>query len=161
MAIVVFLLEVVEGLPFIISFHFRAPGALELRYLGPRLPKGNAGIKGYKCTKYGLCGCCHSFARGNRRNHIDFISGALGPLNCNIWGPNYSKALQGPMGYKCTKFVPRGHWSFFFLLEVAEESVFRRRKRRRRRRLSSKRRISMPCFTGIDKNLRKNKRPYR
>ena len=34
-----------------------------------------------------------------------------------------------------------------FLLEVAEERVFRRR----RRRLSSKRRISMPCFTGIDK----------
>ena len=34
-----------------------------------------------------------------------------------------------------------------------EESVFRRRRRRRRRkrrRLSSKRRISMPCITGID-----------
>ena len=28
-------------------------------------------------------------------------------------GPNYSKALQGPMGYKCTKFVPCGYCSFF------------------------------------------------
>jgi hypothetical protein len=35
-----------------------------------------------------------------------------------------------------------------FWLKVVEESVFGRR--RRRRRLSSKRRISMPCFTGID-----------
>ena len=40
------------------------------------------------------------------------LSGALGPLSFNIWGPNYSKALQGPMGYKCTKFVNCGYCSF-------------------------------------------------
>ena len=43
-----------------------------------------------------------------------------------------------------------------FVLGETDESVLRRRRRRRRRmrRLNSKRRISMPCFTGID-NVRK------
>ena len=37
----------------------------------------------------------------------------LGALELQYLGPNYSKALQGPMGYKCTKFEPCGYCSFF------------------------------------------------
>ena len=41
------------------------------------------------------------------------FQGPWGLLSFNMWGPNYSKALRGPMGYKCTKFVPCGYCSFF------------------------------------------------
>ena len=124
------------------------------------------GVKGISVPSVGLVATVILLLKGNRRNH-------LGPLSFNIWGPNYSKTLQGPMGFPCTKFVPCGYCSFLFfcfvflflflffffvlllllLLEVVEESERRRRRRkRRRRRLISKRRISVPCFTGIDNN---------
>ena len=122
-------------------------GPLSFDIWGQGFLKVMLGVKRYKCTKYGPCGYRYSFARGDRRKHLAFISGALGPLSFNRWGPNYSKVLRGPMGYKCTKFVPRGYCSF--LLQVRRRSILRRR----RRRLSSKRRISKPCFTGIDNNI--------
>ena len=65
-----------------------------------------AGFKMCQATHVGLVGTESIWSAQK-------LLGSLGPLRFNIWGPNYSKALRGPMGYKCTKFVPRGYCSFF------------------------------------------------
>ena len=100
---------------------------------GQDFPKAMLGVKGYKCTKYiglYLFVILLQEATGEaRRKHLNFISGALGPLSFNIWGPNYPKALRGPMGYKCTASLCPvaiiGFFFFFFFLLVVTEDPLR------------------------------------
>ena len=99
--------------------------------------KAMLGIKGYKCTKYGPCGYCHSFtsAKGDRRNHLDFILGALGPWALICGAQTTQRRCRGlwATSLPCLCSVAIGD----FLLEVTEKRVLRRRRRRRTRQLQN------------------------
>ena len=106
MAIVVFLLEVAEEFWRITLDFISGPlGPLSLDIWGQDFPKVMLGAKGKSVPTMGPVAIVILLLEATEEITLILFQGP--------WGPNYSKALQGPMGYKCTKFVPHGYCSFF------------------------------------------------